>query len=211
VSAKTWEWGDFEINLDSNFTLATSIRAEKRDRSLIGNSNLPMFDWSGYNAATNVIYPSADVWAIANGMGSYSTNGDLGNLAFDQGDAFSTQISGLHELDIRNGDYGFFARGFYFYDFELLNGSRSWSNPITGKEVDLCGDPEARNELCADIRLLDAFAYADIWVGDMPLSLRIGDQVVSWGESTFIQHGINTTNPVDVTRARAPGAKYSFR
>ncbi|WP_100657356.1 DUF1302 domain-containing protein [Alteromonas flava] len=207
VNAKTWEVGDFEISLDSNFTIATSIRTEKRDRDLIGKSNLPQFDWRGYNAATNVIYPSADVWSYTRGEGSYSTNGDLGNLAFDQGDAFSTQVVGLHELDIRNGDFGFFARGFYFYDFELLNGSRSWENKITGKEVDLCDDPEARNELCADIRLLDAFAYADLWVGDMPLSLRIGDQVVSWGESTFIQHGINTTNPVDVPRARAPGAE----
>ncbi|MBT0587119.1 DUF1302 domain-containing protein [Alteromonas oceanisediminis] len=203
----SWDFGDVSINLDSNFTLATSIRTEKRDLGLIGNSNLPVFDWTGYNAATNVIYPSQDVWALANGVGSYSTNGDLGNLSFDQGDSFSTQISGLHELDITYGDYGFFARGLYFYDFEMLNGSRPWSNPITGKEVDLCDDPEARNELCSDIRLLDAFAYADIWVGDMPLTVRIGDQVVSWGESTFIQHGINSTNPVDVTRARAPGAE----
>lgn len=207
VNAKTWEFGDVEINLDSTFTLATSIRTEKRDLGLIGNSNLPQFDWTGYNAATNLIYPSTDVWAIAGGQGSYSANGDLGNLNFDQGDAFSTQVIGLHELDIRSGDYGFFARGFYFHDFELLNGSRPWSNKITGVETDLCDDPEARNELCQDIRLLDAFAYADVWVGDMPLSIRLGDQVVSWGESTFIQHGINTTNPVDVTRARAPGAE----
>ncbi len=207
VNAASWEFGDVEINLDSTFTLATSIRAEKRDLGLVGNSNLPTFDWSGYNAATNVIYPSGDVWSLANGTGSYSTNGDLGNLAFDQGDAFSTQFIGLHELDINAGDYGFFARGFYFYDFELLNGNRAWENKITGKQVDLCSDPEARNELCADVRLLDAFAYLDTYVGDMPLTLRLGDQVVSWGESTLIQHGINTINPVDVSRARAPGAE----
>jgi hypothetical protein len=44
-------------------------------------------------------------------------------------------------------------------------------------------------------------------MGDVPVSLRIGEQVISWGESTFIQHGINTINPVDVSRARAPGAE----
>ena len=205
VNAADWNFGDLEVNLDSNFTLATSIRVEDRDFSLIGNSNHPQFNWTGYDAATNVIYPSADVWALADG--GYSTNGDLGNLSFDPGKAFSTQIVGLHELDLRYGDFGFFARGFYFYDFELSDNDRDWANPISGATVDPCRDPEASDELCSDVRMLDFFAYADFYVGDMPLSIRLGDQVVSWGESTFIQHGINTTNPVDVTRARAPGSE----
>ncbi|MFT6270065.1 MAG: hypothetical protein ACJAVV_002893 [Alphaproteobacteria bacterium] len=205
VYAADWNFGDLEVNLDSNFTLATSIRVEDRDFDLIGNSNHPQFDWSGYNAATNVIYPSADVWALSDG--GYSANGDLGNLSFDPGKAFSTQFVGLHELDVSYGDYGFFARGFYFYDFELSDSDRDWSNPITGTTVDPCRDSSASDELCSDIRMLDFFAYADFYVGDTPVSIRVGDQVVSWGESTFIQHGINTTNPVDVTRARAPGSE----
>ncbi|WP_026374881.1 DUF1302 domain-containing protein [Aestuariibacter salexigens] len=205
TQAASWNFGDVSVTLDSNFTLGTSIRVEDRDFSRIGASNGVQFDWSGYNAATNVIYPSYDVWNLGNG--GYSTNGDLGNLSFDSGSAFSSQFSGLHELDINYGDFGFFARGFYFYDFELNNGSRPWVNPITGQEADPCSYKYARQELCADIRLLDAFAYMDTWVGDMPLSIRVGEQVVSWGESTLIQHGINTTNPVDVTRARAPGAE----
>lgn len=206
AQAASWQIGDASVTLDSTFTLATSIRVEDRDYSLIGNSNHPQFDWSGYNAASNVIYPSADVWALS-GDGSYSTNGDLGNLAHDPGEAFSTQIAGSHELDVNFGDYGFFARGFWFYDFEQENGTSAHANPITGQEYDLCKDPEAKDLLCADIRLLDAFFYGDWWVGDKPLTVRVGQQVISWGESTFIQHGINTTNPVDVTRARAPGAE----
>ncbi|MCU7554168.1 DUF1302 domain-containing protein [Alteromonas sp. ASW11-19] len=205
AQAASWDFGDVSVTLDSNITLATSIRTEDRDFDLIGNSNHPQFDWSGYNAATNVIYPSADVWALADG--GYSTNGDLGNLAHDPGEEFSTQISGNHELDVNFGDYGFFARGFWFYDFEQMNKERDYANPITGQSYDLCSDPEAKDLLCQDIRLLDAFFYGDWWVGDKPLTVRIGQQVISWGESTFIQHGINTTNPVDVTRARAPGAE----
>jgi hypothetical protein len=205
VNAAEWNFGDLEVNLDSNFTLATSIRVEDRDFDLIGGSNHSQFDWSGYNPATNVIYPSADVWALSDG--GYSTNGDLGNLSFDPGKAFSTQIVGLHELDLRYGDYGIFARGFYFYDFALSDSDRDWANPITGVTVDPCRDSTASDELCSDIRMLDFFAYADFYVGDTPVSIRVGDQVVSWGESTFIQHGINTTNPVDVTRARAAGSE----
>ncbi|MCW8092296.1 DUF1302 domain-containing protein [Alteromonas sp. ASW11-130] len=205
AQAANWQFGDVSISLDSSFTLATSIRTEDRDYSLIGNSNHPQFNWRGYNAATNVIYPSADVWANSNG--AYSTNGDLGNLAHDPGDPYSTQVSGLHELDVNFGDYGFFASGFWFYDFEQMDGERPWSNPITGKQVDLCDDPDAKELLCRDARLLDAFFYGDWWIGNKPLTVRVGQQVISWGESTFIQHGINTTNPIDVTRARAPGAE----
>lgn len=205
ANAADWNFGDLSITFDSNFTLATSIRTEERDFSLIGNSNQPGLNWTGYNAATNVIYPSADVWALTDG--AYSTNGDLGNLSYDKGDAFSTQFIGLHELEAVYGDFGFFARGFYFYDFENSDNDRAYRNPITGKVADPCRDDKASEELCKDFRLLDAFVYADFWVGEMPISLRLGDQVVSWGESTFIQHGINTTNPVDVSRAQAPGAE----
>jgi len=204
--AADWDFGDLEVNLDSNFTLATSIRVEDRDLALIGNSNQAQFDWTGYNAATNIIYPSADVWALSPN-GAYSTNGDLGNLSFDPGQSFSTQFVGLHELDVRYGDFGLFARGFYFYDFELMDNDRDFANPITGVTVDPCRDPEARDELCRDARMLDFFVYYDFYAGDIPVSIRVGDQVVSWGESTFIQHGINTTNPVDVTRALAPGSE----
>jgi hypothetical protein len=41
----------------------------------------------------------------------------------------------------------------------------------------------------------------------MPLDLRVGRQVASWGESTFIQNGINSINPVDVSAFRRPGAE----
>lgn len=204
--AASWDFGDVSVTLDTNLTLATSFRVEDRDYNLIGNSSHPQFDWRGYNAATNVIYQSADVWSLSSN-GSYSANGDLGNLSHNSGSAFSTQISGNHDLDIRYGDIGFFARGFWFYDFEQMNKDRAWENAITGETPDLCDDKSAKELLCTDARLLDAFFYGDWWIGDTPLTVRVGRQVISWGESTFIQHGINTTNPVDVTRARTPGAE----
>ncbi|WP_395343097.1 DUF1302 domain-containing protein [Ningiella sp. W23] len=206
ATAANWNFGDLEVTFDSNFSLATSIRVEDRDLSLIGNSNNPQFDWTGYNPATNVIYPNTDVWALSPN-GSYSTNGDLGNLNFDPGEAVSTQFTGLHELELQYKNFGLFARGFYFYDFELMDNDRDWENPITGVTSDPCRDDIARDLQCRDVRLLDLFAYTDFYVGDMPVSLRIGEQVISWGESTFIQHGINTTNAIDVPRARAPGAE----
>ncbi|MDA7792809.1 DUF1302 domain-containing protein [Glaciecola sp.] len=207
TQAAEFEFGKVTLNIDSTFTIGTAYRVEDRDLSLIGNSNLPDFNWSGYTAMGNVIYPSADVWAIADGKGGYSTNGDLGNLMHDAGDMFSFQISSSHELDFQYENMGVFMRGLYYKDIVTSASNNQWERPIGGDSIDLCASKKSREQLCEDLRLLDFFFYADLEVNDMPLTLRIGDQVVSWGESTFIQHGINTTNPVDVTRARTPGAE----
>ena len=54
--------------------------------------------------------------------------------------------------------------------------------------------------------LLDAYAYGSFDIGDSDLQLRLGRQVVNWGESVFIQ-GVNQINPVDVTALRRPGTE----
>jgi hypothetical protein len=205
VSAASWSSGDWSVSFDSNFSLGNSIRTQERDLSIVGNSNQLQFNWTGYNPATNPLYSSAEVWAQSDA--AYSTNGDLGNLNFDKNKTISTLFKGVHELDLKYQDMGVFLRGMYFYDFELKDKKRDWQNPITAQTQDPCESPTASDELCSDVRLLDAFFYSDFYLGDVPVSLRIGQQVISWGESTFIQHGINTINPVDVSRALAPGAE----
>jgi len=61
--------------------------------------------------------------------------------------------------------------------------------------------------VCTDVRLLDAYVYGNFDLGDMPFSIRVGQQVISWGESTLIGHGISEINPVDIARLKAPGAE----
>ncbi|XOV77932.1 MAG: DUF1302 domain-containing protein [Aestuariibacter sp.] len=213
AQSASWSYGDLNITFDSTFSIGTSIRAEDRDFDKIAKSSQPNLDWSGYNILSNVVYEGEDIWRINADTGAYSANGDLGNLNFDNGEAFSTVFKGVHELDLNWGDYGFFMRGMYYYDFEMMDGERPWKNQISSqinafdRPNDPCRDARAEENLCKDVRLLDAFFYADFWLGDVPVTFRLGDQVISWGESTFIQHGINNINPVDVTRARAPGAE----
>lgn len=205
ASAVGWGKGDWAVNFDSTFSLGTSIRVEDRDLSLIGNSNIPNFDFTGYNPATNRLFSSSQIFN--EGLGGFSNNGDLGNLNHDSGEAFSTVFKGTHELDIRYKNTGIFIRGFYFYDFEQEDSERDHLNPITGLANDNCADPRAAEFLCSDARILDAFFYTDFDLGNVPITFRVGEQVISWGESTFIQHGINTSNPVDVARSQSPGAE----
>ncbi|WNC70050.1 DUF1302 domain-containing protein [Thalassotalea nanhaiensis] len=206
VQAVQFDLGDFKVSFDSTFSYGESHRIEDRNwNDLVGKSNNlnNNIDWVN-NPPSNF-----DVWA--NGAGSYSTNGDLGNLNYDSGEAFSRMFKGNHELDITYsnevGDFGVFVRGMYFYDFEMMDNDRPYTNPLTGESTSPCDDEDAKDEICRDVRLLDAFAYADFYVGDTPVSIRVGDQVISWGESTLIAHGVSELNPVDIARLRSPGAE----
>jgi hypothetical protein len=205
VSAASFDIGDFEIQFDSTFSYGTSYRVEDRDfTNHVGKSNGPGFDWTGYNPALNTIYDSGDIWPQP---GIYSNNGDAGNLNFDPGEAFSQLLKGTHELEIRKDNFGFFTRFMYFYDFALNDQELAYKNPTSGQGVDPCADKESSELVCKDLRLLDAFVYADFDLndGNNPLSVRLGQQVVNWGEGALISHGINI-NPVDIDRLKAPGA-----
>ena len=57
-----------------------------------------------------------------------------------------------------------------------------------------------------NVLLLDAYVYGSFAVGDSDLQLRLGNQVINWGESIFIQ-GVNQINPIDVPAARRAGAE----
>ncbi|PHR81611.1 MAG: hypothetical protein COA59_15520 [Colwellia sp.] len=206
VQAARWEFGDVEVSFDSTFSLGTSIRTENRNwADNIGKSN---------NANTNINFENYKVYApnpikedVWMREGGYSTNGDNGNLNYNAGESFSKIFKGVHELDIHYQNIGVFVRGMYFYDYAMMNDDRASSNALTGNVFDPCRDDEAKKQVCKDVRLIDAYVYGDFEIGDMPLSVRLGDQVISWGESTLISHGISEINPVDIARLRAPGAE----
>ncbi|MGS0725493.1 DUF1302 domain-containing protein, partial [Shewanella sp. 0m-11] len=213
ANAVSFNWGEVEGTFDSTWTAGASWRVEGRDwDNQIGKVNHPQFDWSGYSAFGNTKYSAAEIWAQP---GSYSSNGDLADLLYTQGDTTAEIVKGLHELSLKYKNFGVFARGMYFYDRKANDGDYGYSNPLTGKEYDPCEDKKASEVQCKDIRLLDAFVYADFDFNDgaNPLSIRVGNQVVSWGESTLIAHGIGVINPVDLNILNAPGAelKEAFR
>ncbi len=140
-----------------------------------------------------------DLIGEANGGTGYTQTGDDGRLNFKRGETFSKIFKGIHDLELRYGDTGAFVRGKYWYDFELKDESRLF------KDIDDHNRKEGAKSSGAE--LLDAFIYHNYSIGDQPGSVRLGKQVVSWGESTFIQNGINAINPIDAAAFRRPGAE----
>jgi len=122
-----------------------------------------------------------------------------GKRNFKKGDAFSRVFKGMHELELRYGQAGALVRGKYWYDFELEDNDQRYRN------VESTGRVEAAKNTGSE--LMDAFVWYESDFGGRPGSVRLGRQVLSWGESTFIQGGINVINPFDVAALRRPGSE----
>lgn len=134
---------------------------------------------------------------LANGGQQASVNSDDGNLNFAQWNATSLNVKILHEGNWTWKNYGFFGRFYYYYDWAIMK-----IDPNFRGFTD-----QAERRAGMNIILLDAYVVGDYEVFNRPLTIRVGNQVLSWGESTFIQGGINSINPVDVTALRVAGAE----
>ncbi len=141
--------------------------------------------------------PDKEIIGRSNGGYAYSVNGDDGNLNYKKGDPISQTYKITSDLALSYENFGLFVRGSAFYDHENYKNSRARTE-LSSDAIDLVGK---------DADLLDAYIWWNFDLGSMPGQIRLGDQVVSWGESTFIQNSINTINPVDVSKYRLPGAE----
>ncbi|WKC38036.1 DUF1302 domain-containing protein [Ectopseudomonas chengduensis] len=140
-----------------------------------------------------------DLIGVNNGGQGLSQTTDDSRQNFKKGETFSKIFKGVHDLELKYGDTGVFVRGKYWYDFELKDESRLF------KDISDSNRKEGAQSSGGEI--LDAFVYHNYAIADQPGSVRLGKQVVSWGESTFILNSINSVNPVDVAAFRRPGAE----
>ena len=140
-----------------------------------------------------------DLVGTRNGGKASSQTNDDGRLNFKRGETFSKIFKGIHDLELKYGDSGVFVRGKYWYDFETKDESRLL--------YDIDDSNRKTAAQAAGAEILDAFVYHNYNLGNLPGSVRVGKQVVSWGESTFIGNSINSINPVDAAAFRRPGAE----
>lgn len=213
ANAIEYNFGELNIHLDTTISAGASIRTSGRDNSLLPTSNGgPLQATSG----ADVHAPGVPIDTVAtpvNPMAPYllrplnviqaptslqgSINTDDGRLNFDKWDMTSGVVKMTNDLSATYQNYHFFGRLASYYDFVLANnGSYARSNLVDGKA-----------DAARDIKVLDLYGSADYDVGGLPLNVRAGKQVISWGESTFIQNGINSFNPIDVSAVRRPGAE----
>ncbi len=140
--------------------------------------------------------PDEELISTSAGGQAFSANIDDGNQNYDTG-IVSSVIKATSEFEFNYKNTGFFVRGTAFYDYENEDGDRERTK-LSDDALELVG---------SDADLLDAYAWLKFNFGDLPAEIRAGNQLISWGESTFIQNSINVINPVNVNALRVPGSE----
>jgi hypothetical protein len=132
---------------------------------------------------------------ISGGSSQQNSLMDDGNLNYDNHQFVSNMVRATGELTLRFGAFGAFVRGYAFYDYENDHGERA-RTPLTSM---------ADDQVSSDAQFLDAYLSAQFSVGGLPVQLRVGDQIVAWGQSTFFSTtGVNVINPLNVPLAQQP-------
>jgi hypothetical protein len=184
----------FSATLDTSISAGASWRVAERDKELFFFGNDPDDPTVGSNAG-------------------FFANADDGNLNYDKGDVYSANVKGTFELEL---DYrteaevltnvGGFFRASAFYDFIGNCGSCT-------QRTDLDADARHRSSVIdggvvgAQWTFLDMYLDGRFDVLDRALDLRVGNQVLSWGEGLFTPGGINAISAFDVTKLRIPGSE----
>jgi len=205
--AEEYSIGELKIVFDTTITAGASLRTAERDMGFVPESNGGNID----PRASGVVVPVAFAGATLAGLPGYvytqtsnrdnfdgSINSDNARLNYSEGDFTSANIKVSHDLLMTWKNFTVFARGFYFYDSVMSDNNHTDRTVLRDKTSDVLG---------SNAKLLDLYIAGDFELGDLPVQVRVGKQVVSWGEGTFILNGINAINPIDVTAFRRPGAE----
>jgi hypothetical protein len=183
-----WVKGSF----DSVISYGMQWRMQGRSCQIIGNDN------------GGCVPTEGRLGEVVNGPGfGFTSNPDFnylqaddGNLNFDKGDIVSAALKGTHELSLqfREG-WRALVRATWLYDFKADDTRRT---PLSD---------DAKTVAARDITLLDAWVSKDFEIAGRPGKVRVGNQVMSWGEDIFIYGGINVINAIDLRKAHVPGTQ----
>ncbi len=184
-------------SFDSNISAGTGIRTQSPSSTLVSPT---------YNASTGAQSGGGK-------LGQISGLSDQGDINYDKGDPFTTYLKGNHELLLKMPAQGlaFMARASWLRDSSATETTGNLSGQDTfNATAPIINDglaSSARDDMRFRVQLLDLWVSKTFDIADQQARLRVGNQVVSWGENIYEVGGINATNAIDVNRASQPGAQ----
>ena len=176
----------------------------------IGGSPITISSKLSVGATMRMADPNPDLVGIGNGGQAFSTNGDDGNLAWEKGDMVAGAMKLTSDLSWSVGDYGLFIRGSGIYnqameDADLFDPADYGAGREQPDAERLAREKAIKDEVGTHFDLLDAYVYGRWEIFDRALLVKAGRQVLNWGESVFVQHGLNALISANVNRLRVPG------
>ncbi|NIJ41223.1 hypothetical protein FHS78_001510 [Parvibaculum indicum] len=179
--------GDVDITVDNTVSFGVGIRASNQNCEHIAIVN------GGCPAGNGV---------------SMGVNDDDGNINNGPGVPYTMTGKITTDISARYENFGAFLRikGFYDYWADEHVGKRS-SGYGTRPLEDAVRGSDAHLSAARDLSILDAYVYGNFDLLGRPVTLRVGKQVVNWGESLFIPGGISSYLPMDLSALRTPGSE----
>jgi hypothetical protein len=188
AQAMTFETESISGSFDSTLSLGAGVRAQSPVCSLV------LQGAQGSGAPAGCVAPT-------------SALGDQGDLNYAKGDLFTGYLKGSHELLLKlPSDITFMGRANWVRDFAATQ-TTGYTSATTPPDLSGGLAPSARDDLKFKARLLDLWVSKTFQVGDQQARVRVGNQVISWGESLFLPGGINSTNAMDIMRLSQPGTQ----
>lgn len=119
-----------------------------------------------------------------------------GNRNFDKGALTANRLGALFESKLSKGSSGLVFSGSVFYDnvYHSSNDYRPFSS-----DAERYGGGYAR--------LLDTYVYTGFDIGSARANVRLGRQVVNWGESMYFANIAAAQGPSDAAKSASPGAE----
>jgi hypothetical protein len=175
----------FDINEDWSLSTKTSLS--------LGSS------WSTQGPDKNLMTRANALQAQGVSANGTSVSADDNRLNFEKGDPISQVFKGLTDFSLDGQGQGAFIRFKYWYDHAYETRQARF------KDFDDSGWDDLSK--FKGFEMLDAYVWKDFQFAEHPLSVKVGNQVLSWGESLLIQNGINVINPLDVSAFNRPGVE----
>ncbi|CAI8198547.1 MAG: Uncharacterised protein [Alphaproteobacteria bacterium] len=127
-----------------------------------------------------------------------SQNTDNGRLNFDSGDIIGGTLKLTSDIEFSiNNNLSAFVR---------IN---AFADPVLGDDgsYERAAEDEDKAATSGDIKVLDAYVDYDTQILGNPMLIRVGRQVINWGEATFSFGGNSVFNPLDVNAFIRPGSE----
>ncbi|WP_137885967.1 DUF1302 domain-containing protein [Pseudomonas sp. 2FE] len=154
----------------------------------------------------NAIYRTSETERIVRDGQNIFANANDGSEYYSRG-LVANEYKLSSELHLKLHEDGLFVRGSAWYDTRLMDHNPTGGdNPLHNTDSDRRYPSDLENRVGHGTRLLDAYLYGNRELGGMPVNLRLGRQVINWGEGIYYGDGLNVVNPVDVGRLVLPSA-----
>ena len=127
------------------------------------------------------------------------------DMEFGSRELVSNVFRAMAELDLKYEEYGLKTTASYSYDTQIMNRDRSLTaDPTYGAPFPQKGwSDEAEDNSGSVFELLDSYVYGTFG----SLDLRVGKQVINWGEGLFFMDGVSTQAPLNINKLVLPGSE----